>query len=97
MKSTTVIRPKELFMTMNNVAWRSNRFPRVSAFIERTALQKELMMSAVVVSSSTWPTENVTLWIAVIGKQMTRDEVRKTLSALGWIFREFTELKQGKM
>jgi hypothetical protein len=82
-----------LFMTMNNIGGNSRRFPRVSAFKERTELQQSLNMSAVLVSRAAWPNERVLLWIGVMGKQMTRKEVQQTLAALGWIFREFLDEK----
>lgn len=83
-------------MTMNNIGGHARRFPRVSAFTERTELQNSLVMSAVLVSRATWPNEHVLLWIGVMGKQMTRNDVKQCLAALGWIFRDFLDEKLEK-
>jgi aspartate aminotransferase-like enzyme len=93
MNSQTVVHHKELFMTINNIAWMSRKYPSVSAWEVRNEMQLAMTMSAVIVSSSCYPNENMTLWIAVVGKQMSRNDVKRVLSALGWIFREFTEKK----
>lgn len=79
-----------LFMTILNFNPQRRGTRKYMAYLERSGLHATKDARLVIVSRGIKPKERVHLWIVVVGNEMSINEIKQSLSALGWILREIT-------